>query len=154
MSVLKAGLLVLVVTVVKGKSRNYTGSGDGKHGSSGLGVAAAIDLWNYESSLVVAVVVGGNREYQRKDTRGRFRCGWWCEGRNRRRRRSRNSGGRRRRSRVACPAIQHLMDIMDLQQVVAVKEEPEELLTAQAAVDLVEMIEDVLEVEMVQMAVL
>ena len=46
------------------------------------------------------------------------------------------------------------MGIMDLQQVVAVKEELEELLTAQAAVDLVEMIEDVLEVEMVQMAVL
>ena len=77
-----------------GKSRNYTGSGDGKRGSSGLGVAAAIDLWNY--GIIAGGGgggAGGNREYVRKDTRGRFRCGWWCEGRNRRRRRARAGGG-------------------------------------------------------------
>ena len=78
----------------KGKSRNYTGSGDGKRGSSGLGVAAAIDLWNY--GIIAGGGgggAGGNRDYQRKDKRNRFRCGWWCEGRNRRRRRARAGGG-------------------------------------------------------------
>ena len=50
--------------------------------------------------------------------------------------------------------IHQPMGIMDLQQVVAVREEIEELSTTSVLVVQVEMIEDVLEVEMVQMAVL
>jgi hypothetical protein len=75
----------------KGGNRSRRAT-DGEDGSSGLGVSYPIQLWNYGSIRGGGGGGGGGRG-GRRDERDRYRCGWWCEGRDRDRRRTGGGGG-------------------------------------------------------------
>ena len=79
------------------------GPGNGKRGTSGLGVQYPVDIWNYGFLAGGGGGGGGGRgEVRDRDRHERRRdyrrCGWWCESRGRRRdkrrdRRRKGGGG-------------------------------------------------------------
>ena len=68
------------------------GPSGGSEGSSALGLSYPTQIWNYGN-----IYGGGNGgsggSGGRRDDRRRYRCGWWCEGRDRDRRRTGGGGG-------------------------------------------------------------